>query len=753
MKAELGAQFRIAGLVRSPDREGALAHFDPERGFALVVRGLMGPTDLIDPTIWVKEKIALALSAPGDPADSPLRRVIGALRALHGELMARPEKDRPWVSVLVLILRGEDAVAVSAGDCPCFRYRSGLLSRLGRVEADAGPHAPRGALGSEPQVRIEIVPLRPPPGDLYILSTRPLRDGELAVLSRDLSTARDGAQLLRAGAEGASDRGRLAIRVLEPSESDDLATYAESLRPAPRSQAEAPVEEVGAGADWAESSREQISSLLIESLQPREEDSVGVLEEELVGTGIESSNAVEEEEEAEYGDRGGFVDAELPATIPEPAKVQRVREFRPAPPPVPVPAAEPEGVEARSNFDAWQDEANSNVPTDLNPVEPKRAGTLTMVGEERPWYEPLALWGGGALALVALALLVKSLAPGIIGTPRGHAPAPHVATGPVGLADIFSEPPGATVRVDGVALEGKSPLVGVSLDPGLHRVELDWGPWGVWRDTVEVAAGTRLTVHPALFGKAAFRSSDPARVLDVYLDGVYAGTTPLELNQVVVGRHLIRFGGPGLTMSAQEIEVLRDTRVELVGNAGPIPENGKLTVRTAVLGDMGFETGKGDPYWVDGVARGATPSTFDLKPGTHSVRVVRRGFPAQITVLDIKAGGEHFVTAEFGANSGEPLRFDPPDAIQISNPVPLTIALPESEWDPAMSLWLYAAAPSGSFQAKRMTRLEEGTRTFAALLPPEVLRSSAKQVRFYFKATGVGGREIFSEIYTVPVRD
>jgi hypothetical protein len=321
-----------------------------------------------------------------------------------------------------------------------------------------------------------------------------------------------------------------------------------------------------------------------------------------------------------------------------------------------------------------------------------------------------------------------------------------------GLADIFSDPPGATIRVDGVTLDGKTPLAGVSMDAGLHRVELDWGPWGAWRDTVEITPGSRLTVHPALFGTAAFRSSEPSRVLDVYMDGVYVGTTPLSLSQVVVGRHLVRFGGPGLTTSAQEVEVLRDRPVELVGNPGPTPENGKVTIRTAILGDSGFESGKGDPYWVDGVARGVTPATVDLKPGTHSVRVARRGFPPQVTILDVKAGGEHFVTAEFGARSEEPLRFDPPEAIDISNPMPLTLALPTSEWDPSMALWLYAAAPGGSFQAKRMTRLEEGTRTFAALLPPEVLRSNARQVRFYFKATGTAGRETYSEIYTVRVQ-
>ena len=811
MKAELVSQFRIAGLVRSPDREGALAHFDPDRGFALAARSTMGPADVIDPAIWVKEKISLALSAPGETSDAPLRRVIGALRALHGELMARPERERPWVSVLVLLLLGEDAVAVSAGDCPCFRFRSGLLSRLGRGEGTFGTGAPRGALGSEPQVRIEIVPLRPPPGDLYVLSTRQLREGELTVLARDLAMARDGAQLLRAGVEGASDRGRIAIRILEPSESESIVEAAESLESIVEAftaeTAEEPlteeplteVELVGGAADWGGGiriephraepprvephraepprvepprldmippSREddwrdgelirgghrkfEREELEPEEIEPEEIEPEEIEPEEIEPEVINFDEIGAREVEPAYGgeaaaespgfpESGGFVEAELPATEPEPE-----------PEPEPQPRDFPERPPA---IDSWE---LQDQDTEW-PKEPERRAArptaLAPVGEERPWYEPLALSAGGALAIVALALLVRSLVPGILGSNKSRGPEPGVVASATGLADIFSDPPGATIRVDGVTLDGKTPLAGVTLDAGLHRVELDWGPWGAWRDTVEITPGSRLTVHPALFGAAAFRSSEPARVLDVYMDGVYVGTTPLSLPQVVVGRHLVRFGGPGLTTSAQEVEILRDRPVELVGNPGPVPENGKVTIRTAILGDSGFESGKGDPYWVDGLARGVTPATVDLKPGTHSVRVARRGFPPQVTILDVKAGGEHFVTAEFGARSEEPLRYDPPEAIFISNPMPLTLALPTSEWDPSMALWLYAAAPGGSFQAKRMTRLEEGTRTFAALLPPEVLRSNAHQVRFYFKATGTAGRETYSEIYTVPVRN
>ena len=138
MNSEMATKVRISGLVRSPDREGAIAHFDPERGFVLVARSSMGVADVIDPTIWVKEKISLALAVPGE-GEPPLRRIIAALRSIHAELMARSERERSWVSALVALFHDEEGAAILAGDCPCYRFREGLLARTprGRVALPA----------------------------------------------------------------------------------------------------------------------------------------------------------------------------------------------------------------------------------------------------------------------------------------------------------------------------------------------------------------------------------------------------------------------------------------------------------------------------------------------------------------------------------------------------------------------------------------------------------------------------------------
>jgi len=214
MKTAVSTQVLIQGLVRSPDREGALAHLDPDRGFAFVGRGSMSFSDVIDPTIWVREKLSLALAGGPDSSEPQLRRAIAALRAVHAELMARPEGERTWISVLVMLVHDVEGMALTAGDCPCYRFRGGVLSRLGRAVPERPSGPPDGALGSESQVRLEMVPLHPQPGDCYILATHPLREGELSLLARDLASARDVTAMLRTACGGSHESGRVAIAAL-----------------------------------------------------------------------------------------------------------------------------------------------------------------------------------------------------------------------------------------------------------------------------------------------------------------------------------------------------------------------------------------------------------------------------------------------------------------------------------------------------------------------------------------------------------
>lgn len=730
MNADTATKVRILGLVKSPDREGALAHLDPERGFALVARSAMALTDVIDPTIWVREKIALSISAPG--GETPLKRVIGSLRSIHGELMSRGERERSWVSVLTALFHEGEGVAVLAGDCACYRYRDGSLARLGRAVEPVPGRAPAGALGTETQVRIEVVPLRPRPGDMYLLSTEPLREGDLARLSRELVTARDDATLLRMSLAGSPDMGRVAMLV-------HRGAGEVSLEENGREEAEA-LTGLGAGevdAAVAPLSLEPIDADLHRAVAPPAP--VSLAQEEAIA----QPPGAEAETEEWPGSREPV--AGLPPMIESlhPADAAEEEGTETAAPAAEPRESEPDETERR-NGEADEPEAVSRGR--------RRQGTLAPLEEERPWYEPLALWGAGALAIVALAILVRSIVPGLLGERSVRGTARPAAPAPAGTVDLYSDPPGAAIRVDGVAIEQRTPAVGLALEPGLHRLQLDWGPYGTWLDTVEVALGERVALKPRVTGTATFRSSEPSRLLDVYLDGSYVGSTPVTLDQVPIGRHLVRFGSPGAMASAQEFELYHDTPLEILGSAGPTPDPGSLTVRTALLTDEGFERGKGDPVWIDGTLRGVTPLTLSLPPGTHSVRVVRRGYPAQVSVLDVKPGGEHFATAEFGARSAEPLLFDAPLSLSLKNPAPLTVLLPESEAEDSVTVWLHAAPPGGGFLMRRMTSIDPRQRTYAGLVPPEVLGNATKKVAVYFRSVGSSGQEAFSEIRIIPVK-
>jgi len=714
MKEAAFSQVLIQGLVRSPDREGALAHLDPERGFAFVGRGSMSFSDVIDPTIWVKEKLSLALSTPEDSQEPQLRRAIAMVRTVHGELMARPDRERTWISVLVVLFRDGEGMALTAGDCPCYRFRAGVLSRLGRAAPERAEGAPEGSLGSEAQVRLEMVPLLPQAGDCYILATHPLREGELSLLARDLASARDVRSLLRTACSGSGESGRVAMAVL-PGGHEALGLETEEP------------EDMG-----------PLEPLELDPIEPPAALGRRASGQETSGMG--TVDRVGEEEETTPAAGPGlpaFGEAIAHAQIGTPAEM-----------PAAAARDEESGGAAPREEASEPEEETAQGRAGIGLPQPAARGGFA---ERRPWYEWIALWGGGALAIVAVALLVRAIIPGIMGAPRARIQEAAIPLGTGGALDLFSDPPGARVKIDGVPLSTRTPATDVAVAPGTHRVEMDWGVYGARRDTVEVASGGRVTLRPRLLGSVGFRSSDPARVLDVYVDGAYAGSTPVALDSLVVGRHLVRFGGAGLNSSAQEVEVLQGTHVDLTGNAGAAPAKGRVTLRSALLTDTGFEAGRGDPVWVDGEMRGVTPLTVDLKPGAHSFRVLRRNFPPQISVLEVNPGGEQFLTAEFGARSEDPLRFSPPSSISISDPLPVTIALPEGEMDPSMALWVYAGPPGGSFQARRMTRLDPSSKLFAALLPPEVLHNSARQVRLYFKAVGAAGRELYSEIYTLPV--
>jgi eukaryotic-like serine/threonine-protein kinase len=94
-----------------------------------------------------------------------------------------------------------------------------------------------------------------------------------------------------------------------------------------------------------------------------------------------------------------------------------------------------------------------------------------------------------------------------------------------GAADIVSTPAGASVSVDGRPA-GVTPLAGLKLKPGKHRIELALQGHEAWAGTVDVAAGetgrveVRLAARPATPAPPTPEPVDTARVYENVADKV-----------------------------------------------------------------------------------------------------------------------------------------------------------------------------------------------------------------------------------------
>jgi TonB family protein len=137
--------------------------------------------------------------------------------------------------------------------------------------------------------------------------------------------------------------------------------------------------------------------------------------------------------------------------------------------------SEPEGASVSLNG-----AAKGRTPLDLVDLP---FGSYEVRVEERG-YEPqtraVSLQAGSAAGVLRFALVRARPAPA-----------------PSGQADVVSTPSGAEVTVDGRAV-GRTPLAGLKLKPGRHRLEVALAEHETWTGAVDVAGGERGRVEVRL---------------------------------------------------------------------------------------------------------------------------------------------------------------------------------------------------------------------------------------------------------------
>jgi len=252
-----------------------------------------------------------------------------------------------------------------------------------------------------------------------------------------------------------------------------------------------------------------------------------------------------------------------------------------------------------------------------------------------------------------------------------------------GLLSIDSEPPGASVTVDGKAL-GKTPLRDLPLQEGEHHLLLEEARHLPLEQSLVVTGRNvrqqlQLQLAPA-WAQVTVDSLPPgARIL---VDGEAAGQTPATL-EVLQGEHQLTLQLPSYADWQQTLNI----------KAGVDQDLGRVSLQSA----PGVLELSSDPsganVTLDGDFQGQTPLTLQVSPGrAHQLEVFKSGHQRYNGTVELPVGGRDQRAVTLQAQLGEVrLRISPANATVRINGKALakgaqTLSLPAVEHSIDISL-------------------------------------------------------------------
>ncbi len=324
----------------------------------------------------------------------------------------------------------------------------------------------------------------------------------------------------------------------------------------------------------------------------------------------------------------------------------------------------------------------------------------------------------------------------------------------VGRYDLVlsTQPAGATVRIDGESVAGRTPLT-LPLEPGEHRVELTFGEYANAVFTVDGERAGRVEKSVAWTGSLAIASADTAAKLLVAFDGKPWGTVPLWRDDVPVGRHRLSFQGEGLRPWEEEVKVKAGQSTRLTAEPERVPDFGMVTARAERVTSNGVEDVDGAAVYLDGRAAGNTPLDLKLTPGPHSVRIVAGAEQGPVHHVDVQPGGRYFANSTFGREAEPRVTLAVPKAISLAAPPTLTAGLAAGVPLPVRRMRLFQR-PAGAkeWTSHDLVLAADGVRTTGTLAWPTAGLVAGKTVASYVEIATREGEEYFSEVTETPVR-
>jgi hypothetical protein len=206
-----------------------------------------------------------------------------------------------------------------------------------------------------------------------------------------------------------------------------------------------------------------------------------------------------------------------------------------------------------------------------------------------------------------------------------------------GSIAVESQPSGAQIYFNG-DYRGLAPLTISDVWPGKYTIEAEMTGYRPYTTSVTVTSGFRSSVYCPLSkldtSGSLYILSQPTNS-NVYLDGVYRGTTPLTLNNLAATTHVLQLDHSGCYDWKSSVDVPAGGTKTISATLNPLPVSSTGWVYVS-------SSPGGASVSIDGVFFGQTPSSGSLKlnnipVGDHTVALSMNGYQPFSTVTSVTA--------------------------------------------------------------------------------------------------------------------
>jgi hypothetical protein len=214
-----------------------------------------------------------------------------------------------------------------------------------------------------------------------------------------------------------------------------------------------------------------------------------------------------------------------------------------------------------------------------------------------------------------------------------------------GAIQVSTNPSGATVTLDhSVSLTAPATFPNVA--PGVHTIVATLDGYGEVSGTIQVNPGqtaqASLTLRPASTSVGAVRVQSIPPAANIYLDGVYRGSTPMTIGSLAAGDHTVLLRRSGYR------EYTTTVRVPAGGTAELTATLSALSSPSGSVDVVSYPAGAS--VYLDDTYQGLTNpwdalNIPNVAPGEHDLTLTLGGYYDYVTTVTVTSGRETSVVA------------------------------------------------------------------------------------------------------------